>query len=140
MEAAAIGDGSSSTTLPNTNTLSIVSQFHRSAVTRAESGANANTKMDTPHGVEDKFPALQLRGLPPVLKMSKQKYGRRQNSVTRAESHKNADAKMDPAPGVEGNIPDLQFLCRCLELKKSKPKQSCKLNGKCKTCRCKPRK
>ena len=60
MEAAVIGDGSSSTTLPNTNT---VSRFHRSAVTRkyggrknpvtrGESHKNTDAEMNLAHGVD----------------------------------------------------------------------------------------
>ena len=60
-EAAAIGDGSSSTTLSNTNMLTIVSRFHRSAVTRSESAANADDKTDVAHGVEGNETVLQFR-------------------------------------------------------------------------------
>ena len=60
MEAAAIGDGSSSTTLSNTNMLTIVSRFHRSAVTRSESAANADDKTGVAHGVDVGRPNLQV--------------------------------------------------------------------------------
>ena len=80
MEAAAIGDGSPSTTLPNTDTLATVSQFHRSAVKRkygcrqnsvtlAESHENADTETDAAHRFEENKTVLQFRSLPPGTKM-----------------------------------------------------------------------
>ena len=61
MEVAAIGDRFSSTTLPNSNTLTTARQFHRSAVTRAESATNADAKTNTAHRVEENVPAMQFQ-------------------------------------------------------------------------------
>ena len=78
IEAAAIVDGSSSITLPNTHTLATGSQFHRSAaaVTRAESDVNADDKTDAAHGVEGNVPTLQFWGLPLKLIKAKWQCGR----------------------------------------------------------------
>ena len=120
IDAAAIGNKFSSTTLPNTNTLVTVRQFQGPAITRTESGATADAKTDTAHGVEANVPVLQFWGFPLGLKTSKRKYNCTQNSVTQAESNNNADSKKDTDPGVEVHKNAWQFRRLPLELKKSK--------------------
>ena len=76
MDAAAIGNESSSTTLPNTNMLGTVTQFQRSVATRVGSGANANAKTDAGYGVEENVPDLQFSRLSLGLKKWKRQCGR----------------------------------------------------------------
>ena len=86
--AATIGDGSSSTTLPNTNTLATVTRFHclskrkygrrQNSVTRVESHKNTSAKINAAPGVEENVPAQQFRGLSPELKKLRQKQVRQQ--------------------------------------------------------------